>query len=284
VKVGDDNRFSVHGASLPKTAQNDARWLGDLERAWLQNWKSETSSAEASPQKAAAAHRPHGSPLGRFLVSSQAVEGGLGMEGAAARPGPGLESGTSAPGQSDPEVPSAGKRNPGAMGPCLYSENISSTAPTASPDNRHELPSIGPHAVGNDAGHAQVDPQGLSQGNAEAAHAASSWAPSQAQLDAAHGGLVNEVRDPSRPVLNVAVVDAAAQVTLRDASLLPEESRLTGQAIARQLAELGLRSTRVYVNGVVVEDSAQNTFPGAALPSQPDSARSVQTPVHLEER
>ncbi len=72
-----------------------------------------------------------------------------------------------------------------------------------------------------------------------------------------------------RVAFHVAVTEVGAQVSLRDASLGPQAAVHTGQAIARQLGDLGLPATRVYVNGVEVQPPggrARAPAPPAANP------------------
>jgi hypothetical protein len=69
---------------------------------------------------------------------------------------------------------------------------------------------------------------------------------------------------PARSLLQVWVANTTAQVTLRDASLSPDEGARTGRAVADELRGLGVYAVRIYVNGV---ESRHGSFSRAAQPT-----------------
>jgi hypothetical protein len=81
---------------------------------------------------------------------------------------------------------------------------------------------------------------------------------------------------PSRTLLQVALTDSTAQVSVRDPSLSERGALATSSAIAAQLLGSNVRSVRVYVNGALSQYSAQppsmrvsNEVQDAGTPSQP---------------
>jgi hypothetical protein len=77
-------------------------------------------------------------------------------------------------------------------------------------------------------------------------------------------------------LLQVALTDSTAQVSVRDPSLSERGALATSSAIAAQLLGSNVRSVRVYVNGALSQYSAQppsmrvsNEVQDAGTPSQP---------------
>lgn len=66
---------------------------------------------------------------------------------------------------------------------------------------------------------------------------------------------------PARALLQVAMTDGTAQVTLRDSTLSSTEAARLPQAIAHQLLESGLASVRLYVNGRVSQHGRRDHGP-----------------------
>lgn len=228
MKLGDNT-----SAALPPTVSNPTAphragaWQAQLERAWLDSWQGEQAKERntANPGGEEARQTP--------AARSESPE----------RAGP-LERGAGA-GLRAPERPISSPPGPlNAGGQAVWRGVM--VAPAAS----HVSTRVGDGAVLQSAAAGRAVtaattgyPRLPADAGGEAALPPGAEAKGGAARDHQPGAA------PSRTLLQVAVADGAAQVTLRDPALSEAELSRLPQAMAHQLLQSGLESVRLYVNG-----------------------------------
>ena len=259
MKISDDTTAArQQDPLLARANQNTGQWMAQLERAWLESWQTRPSADQATVRnvgnaaqgdrkmdrapvandvaRRGVAERPNSVPLERPEVQGRAMStlgrGGMINPSSVARVFPADMAVAHWPLSAAPVVRAA---------PVVAHDGALRDQPGGEATRE---PLVGPGPVGvlnpSPEGH-HVTARSV-QVLADTEHQTGVGQGSSAQMQP--GSL------PSRTLLQVAVAQTTAQVTLRDASLAQGDMALAGQAIATQLLGLGVQSVRVYVNGV----------------------------------
>ncbi len=270
MKIADDAMHARGATVAPGSgAEEGRRRIAELERSWLASWSSATrapsqETGEAPRQRAvlradAAAFARH-TELGNAFTCAKAASSACGGQRVSG-PNP------AAVGWSHLAVSRIGTR-PGHHSPDALPTSSSAAALSCGltsdrSEGREGVMRIA--TVGSEAS------PSFPFHNAAASTLIES-------SPGTHAPLARQERNPlpSRTLLQVALTDSTAQVSVRDPSLSERGALVTSSAIAAQLLGANVRNVRVYVNGVLGEYSAQppstrlsNEVQDVGTPSQP---------------
>jgi hypothetical protein len=251
MKIGDDS-----AAALPRTAsqttgtRHAGAWQAQLERAWMDMWRSGQAPAAGHANLQGQERAAH-SAMDRQMQHGPARSGGRPLgDGDAERAG-------RPPRPQTAGVDAHGVARLAAVRPTTEGRARADTNAVACPITLAEeriAPAPGARAA--------------NEQDAVAGRAGTHEHPG-APTSREQGAAL------PRSALQVAVVGNTAQVTLRDAALTNIEAARVPESIARQLLESGLRSVRLYINGRLSHHSVPA---GRKTPDSGADADSIHVP------
>lgn len=273
MKIADDAMHARGAAAAPGSgAEEGRRRIAELERSWLASWSSATraplpETGEAPRQHADAAAFARHTELGNAVSCAKAATSAC-------------------------EGQRVSGPNPAAVGWSHLAVSLIGTRPgNHSPDALPTSSSTAALSCGLTSDRSEGR-----EGVMRIATVGSEASPSFPLHNAAASTLIENSPGtraplarqdrnplPSRTLLQVALTDSTAQVSVRDPSLSGRGALATSSAIAAQLLGANVRNVRVYVNGVLGEYSAQP--PSTRLSNEvQDVGTPSQLPFPLERK